>query len=183
MGWAKWVPSATRVLHGRDDRRVGVAGEHGAEAAVEVDVLGAVDVRDLGALAVVDPDGPGRGVLPGRRHAAGQGAASFVHDRGRGRGAVQQGRFLLGDEAVDDGQFGFGCRRSRSSVSSCCREGHTARQGTVAVGLGHELHELGNGVLVRGERPGTVAPGRDARWTPSQAAQSWRLVRSQKSTA
>ena len=42
----------------RDDRGVGVALDHRAEAVVEVDVLVAVDVPDARALAALDVDGP-----------------------------------------------------------------------------------------------------------------------------
>jgi hypothetical protein len=47
-----------------DDRRVGVAGQRGAVPAVQVDVLVAVHVVDLGALAVAEPDRLRAGDLP-----------------------------------------------------------------------------------------------------------------------
>ena len=72
VGWAKWVPRRDPVAHRLDDRRVGVAGDRGAVAAVQVDVLVAVDVVDLGALAVAHPHRLRLGDLPVRRRAAGQ---------------------------------------------------------------------------------------------------------------
>ena len=53
-------------------RRVGVAGEHRAEAGVEVDVLVAVDVPDPRARAALDEHRARRGVLPRRGDAAGE---------------------------------------------------------------------------------------------------------------
>ena len=70
VGWAKWVPRVTRSVTARDDRRVAVPGEHRAEATVEVDVLGAVDVPHPTAGAALEEDGARRGVLPGRGDAA-----------------------------------------------------------------------------------------------------------------
>ena len=72
VGWAKWVPQADPLADRRDDGRVGVAGERDAVAAVQVDVLGAVDVVQLGAGAVAEPDRLRRGDLPVRRGAAGE---------------------------------------------------------------------------------------------------------------
>jgi hypothetical protein len=46
------------------DCRMGVAGQGGAVAAVQVDVLVAVDVIDLRALAMAQPDRLRRGDLP-----------------------------------------------------------------------------------------------------------------------
>ena len=46
--------------HGLDDRRMGVAGQARSVSAVEVDVLSAVDVVDLGPGPVTQPDRLGR---------------------------------------------------------------------------------------------------------------------------
>ncbi len=60
------------ALDGLDDRRISVAGDHHAVAAVEIDVFGAVDVPDLRSLAVADPhsrrarDHPVRGGATGQ---------------------------------------------------------------------------------------------------------------------
>ena len=56
----------------RDDRRVVVAGQRDAVPAVEVGVLVAVDVVQLRAVAVAQPDGVRLGDLPAGRRAAGQ---------------------------------------------------------------------------------------------------------------
>ena len=72
VGWAKWVPRATRSRDRLDDRGVRVAGDRRAVAAVHVDVLVAVDVADLGALAVAHPDRLRLGDLPVGGGAAGQ---------------------------------------------------------------------------------------------------------------
>ncbi len=53
--------------HRRDDRRVCVPGQAHAVAAVQVHVLVAVDVIDLGAAAVAEPDRLRRGDLPAWR--------------------------------------------------------------------------------------------------------------------
>ena len=84
---------------GGDDRRVGVAGERGAEAVVQVDVLGAVDVPDPRPLPALDEHRARRRVLPRRRDAAGKvGRRRDVQFVRPGR-ARQQRRFLLGDQA------------------------------------------------------------------------------------
>src|SRR5439155_9103294 len=54
-----------------DDLRVRVAGDHGAVAEVEVDVLVAVDVPEAVAEAVIDEYRVRRRVLPAGGHAAG----------------------------------------------------------------------------------------------------------------
>jgi hypothetical protein len=53
------------------DRRVSVPGQRGAVTAVQVDVLVAVDVPDLRAAAVAQPDRLRHGDLPARCDAAG----------------------------------------------------------------------------------------------------------------
>ena len=72
VGWAKWVPWLAWLGHGLRDGRVGVAGQGGAVAAVQVDVLVAVDVLDLRAAAVAQPDRLRRGDLPARGDTAGE---------------------------------------------------------------------------------------------------------------
>ena len=90
------------LLHRRARSRVRVADEHRAEPVVQVDVLGAVDVPDARAVAVVHPDGARRGGLPARRDTAGElTAASRVSARGLRR-ALDEIVFLLGDEPVED---------------------------------------------------------------------------------
>ena len=65
-------------LHGLDDCRVGVPLHHRAESVVEIDHLGAVDVPDLGTVALLQIDRPWVANLVGRRHAAGQAIAAPV---------------------------------------------------------------------------------------------------------
>ena len=60
------------TLHGVDDRRMRVADEHHAVAAVQVDVLGAVDVPHPRALAVAHPHRARPADHPARRRAAGE---------------------------------------------------------------------------------------------------------------
>ena len=69
---AKWIAVVGRLLDRLDDLRVGVPDHVDAEPAVEVGVLGAVDVADLGALAVLEVHGVGVARLEVRDHAAGQ---------------------------------------------------------------------------------------------------------------
>jgi hypothetical protein len=56
-------PAPGALAHGGDDGRVGVAHAHHAEAVVEVDVLGAVHVPHVRALAVGQVDRPRVGGL------------------------------------------------------------------------------------------------------------------------
>ena len=60
------------------DGRVGVAGQGSAVAAVQVDVLVAVDVPDLRAAAVAQPDRLRRGDLPARGDTAGEVALGLL---------------------------------------------------------------------------------------------------------
>src|SRR6478672_9363376 len=60
------------VRDGLRDRRVGVAGQGGAVAAVQVDVLVAVDIPDLRAAAAAEPDRLRHGDLPAGGDAAGE---------------------------------------------------------------------------------------------------------------
>ena len=84
-----------------DDRRVGVAGDGRAVAAVHVDVLGAVDVVHLRAGAVAHPDGLRLGDLPVRRGTAGEVLAGLGDELGAARLAAQEHLLLVGDQLVD----------------------------------------------------------------------------------
>ena len=66
-GEVRAAPGA--LAHRGHDGRVGVAHAHHAEAVVEVDVLVAVDVPHVRALAVGEVDRPRVGGLEGARHA------------------------------------------------------------------------------------------------------------------
>ena len=72
-------PAMQLRVDGRDDRRMRMADDHDAEAVVEIDVLVAVDVPDLAALAVVDEDRLRRRVLERARHAAGDELRRFTY--------------------------------------------------------------------------------------------------------
>ena len=82
------------VADGGDDGRVGMAGDHHAEAVVEVDVLVAVDVPHPRSAAAVDEDRARRGVLPRRRHAAGEVGRRRGVQLVRASRARPQGRLL-----------------------------------------------------------------------------------------
>src|SRR5215471_14062332 len=69
---ASMVASVPELPNRLDDRGVRVPGQPHAVAAVQVHVLVAVDVIDLGTEAVAKPDRLWRGDLPARRHPAGQ---------------------------------------------------------------------------------------------------------------
>ena len=73
VGWAKWVPRPTCARTASTMAGCRVAGQAGAVASVQVDVLVAVDVEDLRAGAVADPDRLGRRDLPARGDSTGQG--------------------------------------------------------------------------------------------------------------
>jgi hypothetical protein len=88
------------LADGAHDRRVGVAGQHRAEAAVEVDVLGAIDVPHPAAGAALEEDRARRGVLPRRGHAAGEVGAGLDEQLVRSPGAGYEGCLLDGDQAV-----------------------------------------------------------------------------------
>ena len=100
-GWAKWVPGGDAVAHRGDDRRVGVAGDHRAEAAVQVDVLVAVDVPHPGPGAALDEHRARRGVLPRRGHAAGQVGGRLDVQLVGAPGAGDQRRLLRRDQRVE----------------------------------------------------------------------------------
>ena len=89
------------LAHRRDDRRVGVALDHRAEAVVEVPVLVAVDVADPRALAVDEVDRPRVAQLVGGGDAAAERAARpAVHRRRAGGARVELGELAL-DQLVD----------------------------------------------------------------------------------
>jgi hypothetical protein len=96
-----------------DERRVRVPDQRDSVAAVQVDVLRAVDVVDLGTLAVAEPYGLRLGDLPVRGGAAGERAASPFHHRRRLRLATQELCFLLGDARVEVAQLEGGGGRVR----------------------------------------------------------------------
>jgi hypothetical protein len=94
-------PLADTVADGRHDGRVGVTGDHHAEAVVEVDVLVAVDVPQPRSAAAGDEDRARRGVLPRRRHAAGKVVRSRYVQLVRALCARPQGRLLDIDQRVE----------------------------------------------------------------------------------
>jgi hypothetical protein len=83
---------------------MGVTGQSGPVATVEVDVLVAVDVEDLGSGSVADPHGLGRGDLPARRDPSGQRPTGPLAELARTGLALHEGEFLTGDHLVQ-------CRR------------------------------------------------------------------------
>ena len=101
VGWAKCVPARDPVADRRDDRRVGVAGQRDAVAAVQVGVLVAVDVVQLGARAVAEPDRVRLGDLPAGGGAAGERAASPGGHPARSGCRRQEVSLLLGDDFLE----------------------------------------------------------------------------------
>ena len=93
--------SADLGPHRLDDRRMGVPGEAGAVAAVQVDVLGPVDVVDLGAGPVAQPDGLRARDLPARGHPAGERAPGPRDELARPGLAIEEERLLLGHDRVE----------------------------------------------------------------------------------
>ncbi len=89
------------------DGRVRVAGEGGAVAAVQVHVLVAVDVVDLRAVAVAQPDRLRCGDLPARGDPAGQVLLSRLGEVSGVRLAADEDLFLGRD---DLGELGVGDR-------------------------------------------------------------------------
>jgi hypothetical protein len=88
---------------GVGDGGVGVAGQGGTVAAVQVDVLVAVDVVDLRALAVAQPDRLRRGDLPARGDPAGQVLLGLLGETGGVRLAGDEDLFLGGDDLPKPG--------------------------------------------------------------------------------
>ena len=81
-----------------DDRRVGVAGQGRAVPAVQVHVLVAVDVVDLGAAAMAEPDRLRGGDLPARGDSARQRVPRPGGHAGRLRLALREDPLLLRDD-------------------------------------------------------------------------------------
>ena len=92
--------------HRLDDRGVAVAGDGRAVPAVHVDVLVAVHVPDVGALAVAHPDGLRLGDLPVGRGASRQGLGGFGDHGGAARLPPHERLGLGCDEGVDLGGAG-----------------------------------------------------------------------------
>ncbi len=133
------------------DRGVGVTDEHHAEAGVQVDVLGAVDVVDLRALAVGDPHGLRRRGLPVRRDAADERPAGLVQQRARARHAVEEPR-LLGRRRAR--------RRGRDPGRGRC---WSRSDSPLEVPAGNRRGPLPHAVLLERERSRVVAPRHDPR--------------------
>jgi hypothetical protein len=89
--------------HRGDHPRVGVADQHHPVAAVQVDVLVAVDVPDPAAGTVADPDRLRAGDLPAGGDPAGQRPPGPLQQRPRAGLAVQERLLLLGDQLVEPG--------------------------------------------------------------------------------
>ena len=83
-----------------------MSGNGSAVAAMHVDVLGAVDVVDLRALAVAHPHGLRLGDLPVGRGPAGEVFAGLRDEFGAARLAAQEDLLLVGDQLV----YGVGHR-------------------------------------------------------------------------
>src|SRR5262249_56145388 len=88
----------------------GGTGEAHAVPAVQVHVLVAVDVVDLGAAAVAEPDRLRDGDLPARGDPAGQRLARPGGHPPRVRLALSENPFLFGDDAFE------GCRQPHGAV-------------------------------------------------------------------
>jgi hypothetical protein len=124
------------ALDGVDDYGVRVADAHDAEAVVEVDVLVAVHVPDLGARAALDVDGPGVVLLERGRDALGHytpGALVVLARPGRALGEQIP---LLIDQPKDAPPVDFGRGRDR-----CGRlQGHGRSLARDVLSQGNELH-------------------------------------------
>ncbi len=94
------------VADRRDDGRMCVSGNGSAVAAVHVDVLGAVNVVDLRALAVAHPDGLRLGDLPVGRRPACEVFAGHCDQFGAAWLAAQEHLLLVGDQLI----YGVGHR-------------------------------------------------------------------------
>ena len=132
VGWAKWVPAADLGGYGLLYGGVRVAREGGAVAAVQVHVLVAVDVVDLRAMAVAQPDRLRCGDLPARGDPAGQVLLSRLGEVSGVRLAADEDLFLGRD---DLGELGIG-------------DGVADALGAVPGGLGALLDGLFGAVLV-----------------------------------
>ena len=91
------------LAHRLDDGRMAVTGQAGAVAAVQVDVLIAVDVEDLGPGAVTEPDRLRRRDLPARGHTAGQRGQRPLAQSPRPGLALHESSLLVVDEGVEGG--------------------------------------------------------------------------------
>ena len=87
--------------HRLDDRGVCVPGEAGSVATVKIDVLGPVDVVDLGAGPMAEPDGLRTRDLPARGHAAGERPPGALDELARPGLALEEQRLLLGHDRVE----------------------------------------------------------------------------------
>src|SRR5262249_58323613 len=85
----------------RDDRRGGVPGQRRPVPAVQVHVLVAVDVVDLGAPAVAEPHRLRGGDLPARGDSARQRVGCALGQAGRLRLALGEDLLLLGDDPLE----------------------------------------------------------------------------------
>ena len=94
-------PEASLPPDRLDDLRVRVAGDHGAVAEVEVDVLVAVDVPEAVAESVIDEDRVRRRVLPAGGHTAGDRALGDFPVLDRCPVLGLEPSFLFLDELVD----------------------------------------------------------------------------------
>ena len=101
VGWAKWVPRADAGGDRLDEGGVAVTGDGGAVPAVHVDVLVAVDVPDVRALAVAHPHRLRLGDLPVRGRPAGERAARLDDQCGAARLAPDERLGLGLDQGVD----------------------------------------------------------------------------------
>ena len=110
MGCAKWVPRATRSVTARTIAGCAWPDQRDAVAAVQVDVLRAVDVVDLRPAPVAEPDRLRLGDLPARGGAARERPAGPGAERGRRRLPPQEQVLLLGDDRVQ-GRRGRADRR------------------------------------------------------------------------
>ena len=103
LGGLGEVRAAPDLLADRgDDRRMCMSRNGSAVAAVHVDVLGAVDVVDLGARAVAHPDRLRLGDLPVGRGATGEVLARQRDEFGAARLAAKEHPFLVGDQIIHD---------------------------------------------------------------------------------
>ena len=88
-------------LDGRDDRRVSVPDDHHTESVVEVDVLVAVHVPDVAALAAIDEDGLRRRVLERAGDAARDVLGCLLPQLARARPPGPELGFLARGQACD----------------------------------------------------------------------------------
>ena len=93
-------PAADLGPHGLDDRGMGVTGQAGAVAAVQVDVLGPVDVVDLGTGPVTEPYGLRTRDLPAGGHAPGERPSRTIDEPARLGLASEEQRLLLGHDRI-----------------------------------------------------------------------------------